>query len=1061
MEWLRKKLERHKEKERQKYIDLRLIQSEKVKLWFDNENKAHLSYDGKELTKYFGLSVDILTCGKWHSSSSFDYQISKLSDQELKVAIRYNHLPIALIWELSVFGNKINWSISLKVESRFSMDCLNAKAFFSKYYTRWVIPLAEDNFLPYFDAHWHCIDFFGKNYDFVGIVSNQPDLPSVIFSIVQERKSRLNIQNTDLNLSSRVFEGQVEGEELYEPGVYKLITNIMELFPKKSILEDKLNKFREEDLYRQQEEERKRKEEELCRQQEEERKRKEEDLRRQEEEKLSKQLELIKLQDEAGRLERERQEEILLRSRKKDPLSIFFDQDNQLHINSKNIEVTKVFGLEVAILSDGIWHFSRNQKAEVEKASCDDLTIYFTDEDMPLTGIWNFRLLPENRLDFNLNLHIRESLRIDSIVVFIYLSKNYSQWLSSTHYGEFPHQFLPDRQVLFSCKSENAFVSARSASLDYPGVLFKILHGPKAVLDICNSEETLSARIFSVKFEIEKEVYPPETFDFFKGTLQFYLEPAVLENKANKIKEEELCRQQEEERKRKEEELCRQQEEERKRKEEEKSVFVAIDKNLSSINEVRIYNGEHYSKDEVGKKNIKIGVSRFNFFRIKEILQFYSLLIGEHLDLRSVVLSYFPVKKLYINFIDYIKELNARLVSSRLSLFLEDELLLDILFKVSAQADRYNERDLLRLLGVIAEHPFIGPQTIVMDTFHLCNTNCVHCWVHNPKRNYPKDLENLKMDDSLFKRVIDDAASLLSDEIIIQGDGEPLLDTRLLTMIRYARERGLKVLFFTNAICLDKDTSRQIIDLGVNEIFCSLPAGTGETYAQINPKQSKETFLRIIDNLKNFVAIRNALGKNKPMLQMTHVIHNLNCQELEKMAKVDAAIGADKVRFYLARLDENIGHLKLGIQDIEKIRITLPIVEDYFRNKNIALQDNIYFQLENYDYQTGFWSKNKFIKSGCLVGWFFCLILAKGEVSMCCHLRLTGHLKNKSFKEIWDSKEYNDTRIKAKRLGDSSDANNQIYDESCNQCDTHQVILMIEELLKRYKLDKYLEGIKK
>jgi MoaA/NifB/PqqE/SkfB family radical SAM enzyme len=194
---------------------------------------------------------------------------------------------------------------------------------------------------------------------------------------------------------------------------------------------------------------------------------------------------------------------------------------------------------------------------------------------------------------------------------------------------------------------------------------------------------------------------------------------------------------------------------------------------------------------------------------------------------------------------------------------------------------------------------------------------------------------------------------------------------------------------------------------------------------------------------------------------MTHVIHNLNCQELEKMAEIDAAIGADKVRFYLARLDENINHLKLGNKDIERIKAALPIVEDCFRNKNIVLQDNIYFQLENYDCQTGFWSKNKFNKSGCLVGWFFCLVLAKGEVSMCCHLRLTGHLKEKSFKEIWDSQEYNDTRIKAKRLAESMDVNNQVYDESCSQCDTHQVILRIEEMLKRYKLDNYLEGIKK
>ncbi|MFH1397100.1 MAG: radical SAM protein, partial [Candidatus Omnitrophota bacterium] len=562
------------------------------------------------------------------------------------------------------------------------------------------------------------------------------------------------------------------------------------------------------------------------------------------------------------------------------------------------------------------------------------------------------------------------------------------------------------------------------------------------------------------------------------------------ELKRKQLEEEEARRRQEEEFKRKqleEEEARRRQEEELKRKklEEEEArnrivgyfKKVSTDFQLSKKNCFCLYGDSQGLNDKIGglsgdfTKNIKkiknsrgkgivyIGVSRYNFFCLHVIAQYAATLIGQRIDLRSLGVAFLPACNLYTNFSIYLNELNQRLSRHKIYFFLKDAGLPELLYTVSSQSNQYNEKDLLRLLGVIAEHPFIGPQTIVLDTYHRCNTDCVHCWIHTPKRKGSGRMDNLKMDINLYKEIIDDAERILCDEVIIQGDGEPMLDNRFIEMITYVRNKGLKALFFTNGILLDKEKAAKIINLEVNEIFCSLPAGTAKTYALINSRQSRETFSRIGKNLKNLIDARNKAGKNIPLLQMTHVIHNLNYQEMEEMARFDASIGADKVRFYLVRLDKNIRSLKLKSGHIKVMQESLKRVEPFLKSRGIELQDNIHFQLKHYNPENGDWSGNAFSNIGCPVGWFFSLVLSRGELSMCCHLRIIDILKGKGFAQVWNSSRYDEVRVYAKHLMKHKDRHllngSKLFDAFCGHCDTHQVILRINQLMSKYRLDKF------
>jgi MoaA/NifB/PqqE/SkfB family radical SAM enzyme len=372
------------------------------------------------------------------------------------------------------------------------------------------------------------------------------------------------------------------------------------------------------------------------------------------------------------------------------------------------------------------------------------------------------------------------------------------------------------------------------------------------------------------------------------------------------------------------------------------------------------------------------------------------------------------------------------------------------------------EEDLARLLGVICEEAFIGPQTIVIDPFHKCNVQCVHCFVHNPLINHQQEFLERKLALEKFKEIVDDAAELKVDNIILQGDGEPLMHPHFLDMIRYIRERKIKSLFFTNGSFLNKQIAEEIINLGVNEIYCSLPASSLESYERIclNPQKGK-IFNLIVNNMKNLMDLKRKLRKGSPRLLMTHVIHRLNYDELIRMAKLDAYIGSDAARFYLIRLDDNNKHLKLSDEQIEVIKNDLPIASDILKRANIDFVDNIKFQLSHYENSTGAWSKDIFLEKGCAIGWYFCLIPALGDISMCCHLRTVGYLNKHRFKEIWNSDYYRIRRHQAKFLAHYKDIEFlngvRLFDEHCEHCDNHQGLLHIFNDLETAGLDKFFK----
>ncbi|MDD4909320.1 MAG: radical SAM protein [Candidatus Omnitrophica bacterium] len=1045
----------------------RAIERAGIKIDIDEERRFRIYHNGSELSKLQGMRVCLFSEGRWHYFPAKDsiLKISRPDETSFSLRLYNRTLPVVLHWGMELGeGSRLKWSVELELKGPIRLDAVKAVVLLSRSYKSWFSYSGAKEGLFADSAGEFRQEIGIADSDFLSIGADRPEIATLLLRAVD---SPLNVSlcNTDDLSSSREVDLCCNGQkEFYAPGRHSCFQAVIELCGDKSAVENIIQDVKGRKRREEEEALRKKEEERLA--EEEQRRLEEERLRQEEQRRLEeerrKQEELKRLEEERLRIERARDRQ--RRTLEAGDFRIYFDYNNRFHFYHRNEEFTKAHGLHTGIFSEGRWYGSADSEAAIENSEPGRLRINFRHRHLPVIQSWDLRLDSAGVIRWSVDMRLEQPLRIERRNACLFLSRAYDRWLAPPDAGAFPAAFGLQWQMASPSESRPGFIGLTSGMKQLPGITLKGSEDGGR-LAVHNADMDVSSRVLEERFEERVEFYKAGDYSFSRAVIRLYNDNAAIEGAFKEAEEKENAL-----RELRKERLRRAAGLRQGRKE-----FEGL-RLRPAASRVVIYGDSQGLHDKISGEaggfnravacikaesgTAAVGISRFNFFKIHEVVQFISTLRNARIDTRPVCLPLFPASGIYSSFLNYIKEIKSLVAGKGIELFLKDVDLLKLLQAVSSQSNRDNERDLLRLLGLIAEHPFIGPQTLVLDTTHKCNTNCAHCWIHNPRSKTPPAVLESKMDDRLYRKIIDDAAAILSDEVIIQGDGEPLLDDRFIEMARYARDKGLKVLFFTNGILLDEATAKCLIDLEVNEIFCSLPAGTDLTYSWINSRQSKDTFHRIVGNLKNLISLRNGSGRPLPLLQMTHVIHNMNCHEIEQMSAVDADIGADRARFYLARLDENIAHLKILSSQVEALKASLRKAAALLKESKIDLQDNIFFQLDNYQPETGYWSQGRFLETGCPVGWFFALILAGGELSMCCHMRVVGRLGERSLREAWNSREYNDYRVKAKHMRDNMDARFsngvKLYDDFCNHCDTHQVILRINGLLERYGLKKFL-----
>lgn len=273
---------------------------------------------------------------------------------------------------------------------------------------------------------------------------------------------------------------------------------------------------------------------------------------------------------------------------------------------------------------------------------------------------------------------------------------------------------------------------------------------------------------------------------------------------------------------------------------------------------------------------------------------------------------------------------------------------------------------------------------IQLETSNLCNFNCSIC--PREKLKVPKKVLDFKLYKLILRQI--KGAKYLD----LTGWGEPLLNRKIIKMIREAKKKKFYVSFTTNAYLLDKKTGQALIKAGLDEISFSLDS--------LDKIEESDHFGKSAQNIINFMRLH---PKMKTRILTVMFDHKL--ERLKTIINFAAENNIPKVR--LMRLEDRLLKKKKTIKRKDERKIFFCLLK-FARKKNVDLEMVQYrwgsFPLNIFTEQL----QKIFFKNNCPKLVYGCYINIRSEVTPCCNLPhlVMGDLKKEDLITIWKNKKF-------------------------------------------------------
>jgi MoaA/NifB/PqqE/SkfB family radical SAM enzyme len=322
------------------------------------------------------------------------------------------------------------------------------------------------------------------------------------------------------------------------------------------------------------------------------------------------------------------------------------------------------------------------------------------------------------------------------------------------------------------------------------------------------------------------------------------------------------------------------------------------------------------------------------------------------------------------------------------------------------------------------KRPMAGPLYVTIGITDLCNYQCVMCREFSPHLTYEEvipqgyDQAVKKMDLSVFTRTVDDLYDLGTRDIRISGRGEPFIHPQIMEMIEYVTGRGMLCSVTTNGSLLNEKRVRRLVEVGLYQLHVSMNATTPESYEAIHVTAGGKVLDRIKNQIGAIRDVKRETGRRAPLVTLSYVLTSVNFREVEDMVRLAVELKADRVTFQKVVIyDEPLRYLGLGPAEEQVLREQLLRAQALADHAGLTtnIPDLVLPLPESGNPEEK--TKELYRKIPCYVGYYFALINTTGQVNGCCQcLNIVGDVRQRSFKDIWNSEAYQSFREQARNL---------------------------------------------
>ena len=272
-----------------------------------------------------------------------------------------------------------------------------------------------------------------------------------------------------------------------------------------------------------------------------------------------------------------------------------------------------------------------------------------------------------------------------------------------------------------------------------------------------------------------------------------------------------------------------------------------------------------------------------------------------------------------------------------------------------------------------ANTPGGGPWTLEVYPTLRCNLSCQFCDTTDRHRKPQNELSGAR-----WSQIIDEAADLGTQRIMVLGGGEPLLAEAAQAIFSRAKLRGLTGFLTTNGTRLAR-FAPLLAQIGWDEVHVSIDGAHANTHDRLRGQSGA-----FRQSVRGLCALRGLTGATR--LGIHTVVNHENLDELADIVRLGAALGCARVEFdhLIAYRPEQ---LRLALRPSDQPRLEAAVSEALTTARTLAIETTAEALLRPRGLATPPPAPGLGLAAApCLKAWHHLVIQADGRVSPCCVL---------------------------------------------------------------------------